>query len=684
MRTVFVIASRTLGRLFGQATSVFAGVVFFSVVGALFAKGLFDAEGTAVSPSSVWALAVAHVLPLLASLLTMRLWNADGSPGRMEIDLVAPVPERAFALGRLVAAYAVVVLAVTLSLIIPLAVLVRYAPALAQELTAVRFLPAWTALLVFALPLTAIGSLSGVCFGRAAPAAVTSVTLTYVLPYAAYRALLAWSPIARMKFAESPVLAQIADAADGFFSMGAAVMAFAFAVFAVYATSKVFALRRFVGDGRALLKVSSLFAVFSALLATTLFAVLVLRLDTVLYWPGASRTAAFSARTREILSGASAGVRVSACLRRDSPLFLPTARLLRALASESKTVAGAGVACEFIDPRWDPNAASRLMRIGAREGMVVFSVGRRRIAVPAKELDESVCASTIQRLAMPSRSETVLFTAGHGEPALNDFGPSGLGDAVRALRQNGYRVGTYHSLTSTIPADCSVVAVVGARTPFAAAELRELGIFLAQGGRILVAVSSDGQTGIVPLLERHGVVAASTPGAGQTTDGSDVVVTAFGDHAISRPLEGSAVVFAPDAVRFGLPEVSGERTDGFVQSPLCLGGDVAFAVAVEKGMALKGDLAIRPTRMVVIGDPSFFLNGALASRANANRDFFLNAIAWLAGLDVSGSVSIAENVLSARMDRTRRIRFLAVSAVVVPALLAVVGLAVVFWKRRPR
>lgn len=684
MRAVSVIAARAFGRLVGQMTSVFSCVVFLSVVGALFAKGLFDAEGMAVSPSSVWALAVADVLPLLASLVTMRLWSEDGLPGRTEIDLVAPVPERAFALGRFMAAYAAVVFAVTLTLVVPLAVLARCAPALAPELTAVRLLPAWTALLVFALPLTAIGSLSGVCFGRAAPAAVASVALTYVLPYAAYRALLAWSPIARMKFAESPVLAQIADAADGFFSVGAAVMAFAFAVFAVYAASKVFALRRFVGSGRILLKVSSLFAVASALLATTLLATLAFRLDTVLEWPGASRTAAFSARTRDILSGVSTGVRVTACLRRDSALFLPTARLLRALAAESKAVAGAGVVCEFIDPRWDPNAASRLVRTGAREGTVVFSVGRRRIAVLAKDLDESVCASTIQRLAMPSRSETVLFTAGHGEPALDDFGPSGLGDAVRALRQDGYRVGVYHSITSPVPADCSVVVIVGARTPFAAAELRELGIFLAQGGRILAAVSADGQAGVVPLLERHGVVAVPTPGSGQTTDGSDVVVTAFGDHAISRPLEGSAVVFAPDTVRFGLPTASVERADGFVQSPLCLGGDVSFAVAVEKGTALKGDLAIRPTRLVVIGDPSFFLNGALASRANANRDFFLNAVAWLAGLDVSGSVGIAENVLSARMDRSRRIRFLVISAGVVPAILAVIGFMIVFWKRRRR
>ena len=107
-------------------------------------------------------------------------------------------------------------------------------------------------------------------------------------------------------------------------------------------------------------------------------------------------------------------------------------------------------------------------------------------------------------------------------------------------------------------------------------------------------------------------------------------------------------------------------------------------MAVEKGAALKSDLAIRPARMVVIGDPSFFLNGALASRANANRDFFLNSVAWLAGLDVSGSVGIAGNVLSARMDRSRRVRFLMQAVGGVPLALMALGLVVVVRKRRRR
>ena len=99
---------------------------------------------------------------------------------------------------------------------------------------------------------------------------------------------------------------------------------------------------------------------------------------------------------------------------------------------------------------------------------------------------------------------------------------------------------------------------------------------------------------------------------------------------------------------------------------------------------LKSDLAIRPARLVAIGDPSFFLNRTLVSRANANRDFFLNSVAWLAGMDVSGAVGAADNVLSVRMDRAHRMRFLAYSAVALPLVAAFPAVLAIRRRRRRR
>jgi hypothetical protein len=316
--------------------------------------------------------------------------------------------------------------------------------------------------------------------------------------------------------------------------------------------------------------------------------------------------------------------------------------------------------------------------------MLVVSAGRRRIVVPAKEADESVCASAIQRLSMPAKHETVMFTAGHGEPSVSDIGPLGLNDAAQVLKQEGYRISTLFSATSTIPADCAVLAVIGPRTPFSEAERRDIGKFLLQGGRLLATVSSVAGSGLEGLLETYGISVEAVRGNQRTTDGADIVVSDFGDHAVSGPLTGSVVVFAPDAVRLKAAPPASAPEGGFSFTALCGAEPPAYALAGERGTALKSDLAIHPARLVVIGDSSFLGNAALASRANANRDFFLNAVAWLAGLDVSGSPGMGGNVISARMDRRLRIRFVLLSVVGVPVALGLFVLIVRVWKRRRR
>ena len=119
-------------------------------------------------------------------------------------------------------------------------------------------------------------------------------------------------------------------------------------------------------------------------------------------------------------------------------------------------------------------------------------------------------------------------------------------------------------------------------------------------------------------------------------------------------MSGSVVVFAPDAVRLKAAPSASAPEGGFSFTALCGAETPAYALAGERGTALKSDLAIHPARLVVIGDSAFLGNAALASRANANRDFVLNAVGWLAGMDVSGSASRASDVIALQMDRASR------------------------------
>ena len=110
-------------------------------------------------------------------------------------------------------------------------------------------------------------------------------------------------------------------------------------------------------------------------------------------------------------------------------------------------------------------------------------------------------------------------------------------------------------------------------------------------------------------------------------------------------------------------------------------GPLVLAAALERGANAGANLAFRPTRIVVVGDAAFALNGALASRANANRDFLLNAFAWLAGLDASTAPGTPGNVIVTGLDRPGWLRFAAAACIVLPAL-PIVLLALLRLRRR--
>ena len=108
---------------------------------------------------------------------------------------------------------------------------------------------------------------------------------------------------------------------------------------------------------------------------------------------------------------------------------------------------------------------------------------------------------------------------------------------------------------------------------------------------------------------------------------------------------------------------------------------MAIAAAVERGEGAGKDIAVRPTRIVAVGDSGFVLNGQIATRANANLDFFLNCIAYLAGTDPLPAVGAETGILSSGMDRSNRLRHTATTAVAVPAAVFIL-LAAIALRRR--
>jgi hypothetical protein len=347
---------------------------------------------------------------------------------------------------------------------------------------------------------------------------------------------------------------------------------------------------------------------------------------------------------------------------------------------------------EYVDPRWDLPRAGQLAAAGLPENALQFERPRRKIVVTLDEMmskpsplredgagaraapasgvfrGEMVCASAIARLTLPHERSLVYWVQGHGEARYDDYDElRGFSDIAREVSRSGFEIRplSLPGLTQ-VPPDCHVLVIAGARCAFAAEEQALVDAFLKRGGRLLYLVLPRVSTGLEPVLEKWGIrLTGFTAASSKTLTGLDVVVTAFADHVVTRSLENTSVVFgfpvcltavsdaatASAADRPVVTLIAGTDADGWgeahpdvlprhfdAQSELP--GPVAVAAVSERGGLASQDVAYKPTRLCVIGETDFVMNGVLATRANANRDFFLNAVAWLAGIDTGSATSL--------------------------------------------
>ena len=168
----------------------------------------------------------------------------------------------------------------------------------------------------------------------------------------------------------------------------------------------------------------------------------------------------------------------------------------------------------------------------------------------------------------------------------------------------------------------------------------------------------------------------------KTISGTDVIVSDFADHPVSSALAGSRIVLdRPLSFELSAAAESGAGADRIEFLPLARAGGAAVVAAAERGAGAGSDLAIRPARIVAVGDAAFVSNAALAARASANRDFFLNAVAYLSGTDFTGASSADPAVLSTGLDRASRLKLTLASAALAPLLVFLVLSAVVFRRR---
>ena len=709
MRTFRLYLLRTLSVLSFSFGSLCGTTLFLAATSFMFVRSLVAAEGSVASVPALWATAASISLPCLAAFATMRLVADDRQAGRLDLVLSAPVCERDYVLGRFFGAFIYIGVVLAVYMLSPLIILPSCASGqTTAALSVVDFVPAFLGLLMQAFFACAVGVLASSCFSLAAVSCAASVGALVLLPHALYRAAFAWSPSIRVRFPVFPGELNLADAAVGLFSFSSISFVALFSAWALFSAVKAVAATRFAGHGASGLKLSTAFVVTLGAVFAALSFICSVRLDFAVEWPLNSKGMEFSARTRSILADTHGETRATCFLSRRDPAWRGVARLLRGLEIAARDAAGMRLVVDFADPRWDLAAAVRLARSGVDEGTIVFERGRRRIVMPVADADESACASALLRLSLPAGRETVYWTVGHGEFAFDSYNPvDGMSTLARALRRDGYELKKFEiSAATSVPNDCGVLVIAGARTAFSAAEVAVVDAYLRRGGRLLVLVSPmsrDAAAGVSRLLAGWGVQALPfTAVSPRTLDGANLVATDFGEHDITRPLRGTAVVFNGPVPLAPIDAPGGEKTQftplvstdasawgesDIVRRPWTLdaavepAGPLVVAAAIEHGAGQRKDIALKPTRIVVIGDAAFAVDGALVSRANANRDLFRNSLAWLAGLDAVTASARAADVLATGLDRSSSVRFILYASFALPFTLFVLGSVLVLRRR---
>lgn len=686
---VSVTFERTLGFSRSLYTTVIAFAGFMASSAALFLFSLDAAEGSTVSLAALWAGGASPFLPTLAALYGMETWSGERRSGRIETLLASPVKERDLVVGKFLGVWAMMVFSVVAFHVSSATAVSCFAPKLMAGQGIFSFLPAFAGLALQSALWSALAVLMSSLSRNPALAACSTVAIATALPRGLWWAARQWSGTEKSALGEMPLDAHAYDFASGLFSTADVFFYVAFTAAALFIATKSVASLRFSGKGSLAWKCSNVVAIALSLILALSSASLAARLDFTIDIPVGRSGEWGMDRTRKVLAETRGKIDVTLLLSRKDSMFRPVAHTLRALSGLADSAGGARISVRYVDPVWDVGPAERLVREGVEGTGVVFAKGGRMEILPVSGgLDDRSVASAIRKVALPPQRRTICWVAGHGEASFESYGSFGMSDIARDLVREGYRNQTIElSRDSQIPSDAAMVVVAGAKDGFARIEAGRLDSYLRQGGRLLVLIDSIGSESLVSLLSAWGVMPVQSALSGaKTLSGTDVIVDGFGDHPITDSLKRSQLVFEKPLqfVPSAMAESLASGADRIEFTELAKVGPAAVAAISERGAGLGEDLAraIRPTRVVAIGDSTFVMNAQLSARANANRDFFLNAVAYLAGTGAGVGSGESSMALVSGMDRATRLRFAAVFVAGVP--LALLLLMCVFVSARRR
>ncbi len=385
------------------------------------------------------------------------------------------------------------------------------------------------------------------------------------------------------------------------------------------------------------------------------------------------------------------------------------------------------VSVDYVDADREPTRA-KAAGIQSYGTIVVEYQGRTERVTSTNEQD----LTNALVKAVTGATRKVYFTSGHGEKDTAGTDRIGYSAVSQALTGDNYGVERLVlAQQRSVPADATVVAIAGPRTDFLQPEIDALKEYVAKGGKVLVLMDppEKGQTdqpNLAAFLHDWGIEASNTivldtSGIGQMlgTDASVPVAASYPAHPITdrfqlmtaypvaravTPVDGGVNGHTAQPLVQTSPQswaeadiasltsggrVSFDASKGDKQGPITLGAAVsAPATATPPAPAAdpnkpadKPEPETKPeSRVVALGDSDFAANAFLGIQGN--RDFFMNAVNWLAQQENMIAIRPREpedRRITLTADQQQRIMLL--SIFVIPGLVFASGVYT-WWKRR--
>jgi hypothetical protein len=246
---------------------------------------------------------------------------------------------------------------------------------------------------------------------------------------------------------------------------------------------------------------------------------------------------------------------------------------------------------------------------------------------------------------------TLYVAIGEGEGDLRSIEPNGYSGLREALITEGYVLKSLATMAEReIPDDADALLVIAPERPLHPHARQSIRRYVERGGRLVALLEPGSDGGLAPLLEPFGiesgpelVVDARFADLEGTARGTGVLVSAYGEHPITKGFEARHMSFFPGvrAVLAARKPQPDDRLDAILYSSpeAWLSGDV---VGVKRGIVParsrapleRFSLAVAGRypreagegRVVAFGDAEFASNRWL--RTLYNLDLIVNALHW--------------------------------------------------------